>query len=285
MKFSFKHIILLIGFLASAIQCKKKTNWYENYRERVKSPFGTYIIHKEVEVLFKDADINYLKKNVYDYLTDNYIEGDSNYANYICIKNNASKIKQKELNTLLEFVKNGNNAFLVLNYFSEELKETLGFEISEADDNPFPSNIELRNLDGKLSLKDNSFKKNEFYYDRNLRKNYFSKFSSNTTVLGTQRIYGKDQPVFIKIDYGYGTVFLHCKPIAFTNYYLLKKPNYQYVENVFSYLPNKPAVLWDPLVKYSKKSNNKDDDKTSIFRFFLKHPSLKWSLLVGFAGL
>ena len=39
----------------------KKTNWNENYREKEKSPFGTYIIYNEAKTLFKNEEIVYLK--------------------------------------------------------------------------------------------------------------------------------------------------------------------------------------------------------------------------------
>ena len=46
--------LFFISALVLLSSCKK-TNWRENYREREKSPFGTYIIYNEAENLFPNV--------------------------------------------------------------------------------------------------------------------------------------------------------------------------------------------------------------------------------------
>ena len=113
----------------------KKTNWNENYREKEKSPFGTYIIYNEAKTLFKNEEIVYLKQNIYDYLFDNYNTTSANFGTYICIKNNAYKLTKDGVKDLLSFVNDGNNAFISLNEFSDDLKEQLEFTTNNLDKN------------------------------------------------------------------------------------------------------------------------------------------------------
>lgn len=279
-RYIYFYLLILISFLF--IQCNNKTNWNENYREKEKSPFGTHIISNEVKDLFGHNDVVYLKKNVYDYIVDNYLEEDEGYANYISIKSYATRLNKETLEKLLTFVSAGNNAFISLNYFNDAIKETLEITTKNLDSIVY-SPILLKELKGSLLLKNKELDK-EYFFDRNIRRNYFSSYNKNTSiVLGTQLIDSLEQPNFIKVYHGKGAVYLHTQPIVFTNYFLLNGKE-AYAENVLSYLPNR-TILWDPQVKRSKYLNNKDENKASIFKFFWKHPSLKWALYVGFFGL
>lgn len=262
----------------------KKTNWSENYKESEKSPFGTYIIYNEITNLIENTKIEYLNKNIYDYLYNYPFKERS--ANYICIKNSAYRINKNGISSLLKFVAEGNDAFLALNYFSSVLKDSLEISVKNLDSLADYNNNLLRDLSGKLSLENKSFKKNTFLYNRNLRKNYFTSFNKNKTiVLGTQKIDNENKPVFIKIYHGKGAFYLHLQPVAFTNYNLLKKENVAYAENVLSYLKDKKnSILWDPQIRKSKLTENKEEKK-SILGFFLKHKALKWSLYISFLGL
>ncbi len=265
------------------VQCKQ-TNWYENFREKEKSPFGTYIIFNETQKVFNTNEVIYLEENIFDYLAENYRDTLENYANYICIKPKADKLTGIGLKDLLDFVYNGNDAFLALNYYSTEMKSVLGIETQNDDQNVFaPAN--LKKLKGDLHLENINFSKQDFSFDRNLRKHYFESFNEEKTiVLGTQKISNTNQPVFIKIYHGKGAIYLHTQPIVFTNYFLLKD-NYQYAENVLSYLGDR-KILWDPQMKTGDyTSNNSSESRESVFKFFLQNPSLKWSLFVFFFGV
>lgn len=276
-----KNYILFLLFISLIFTGCKKTNWKENYRERSKAPFGTYILHNEISNLFNGNERIYLKKNISDFFNDTYYGNDANYANYICIKASASKLDKKSIRKLMEFVFAGNDAFISLNNFSHNLKKLLNISTENLDKNTY--NIqELKDLKGTLYLKNSEFKDTLFNFDRNVKRHYFSKFDSLTTiVLGTQEINDKKRPNFIKVYHGKGAIYLHTQPIVFTNYYLLNKKE-TYASNIFSYLPDR-TILWDPQVKSRKNSTEKN--KKSVFKFFNKHTSLKWSLYISFGGL
>jgi hypothetical protein len=261
----------------------KKTNWNENYREKEKSPFGTYIIYNEAKTLFKNEEIVYLKQNIYDYLFDNYNTTSANFGTYICIKNNAYKLTKDGVKDLLSFVNDGNNAFISLNEFSDDLKEQLEFTTNNLDKN-INSIKALKALKGEYSLEHKGFENEVFTLDRNSKRHYFISYNKNKTiVLGTTKIDGEKLPNFLKIYHGKGAIYIHTNPIVFTNYYLLKNKE-SYTEKVFSYLPNN-TVYWDPQIKKSIYSNKKDEDNTSVFKYFLQHETLTWFLIVSSAGI
>ena len=277
--FKFPVFILMVFQLTSC----KKTNWNENYREKEKSPFGTYIVYNEAKTLFKNQEIVYLKQNIYDYLFDNYNTTSANFGTYICIKNNAFRLTKDGVKDLLSFVNDGNNAFISLNEFNDDLKEQLEFTTNNLDENV--NNVKaLKALKGEYSLEYKAFDNEVFTLDRNSKRHYFISYNKNKTiVLGSTKIDGEKLPNFLKIYHGKGAIYVHSNPIAFTNYYLLKNKE-SYTEKVFSYLPNK-TVYWDPHIKKSVYSNKKDEDNTSVFNYFLQHETLTWFLIVSSTGI
>lgn len=272
------YLFLLLFILNSC----NKTDWKENYKEEEKSPFGAYIVYNEAKNLFENEKVVLLKDNFYDYLFKNYPDSLPDFGNYICIKNDASKLPKEGVNDLLSFVYDGNSAFLALNYFNDNLKEKL-----EITTNNLSKDIRslkgLKSLNGEFFLENESFKNQIFTFDRNIRKHYFVTYNENkTTVLGSSKIDGEKVPNFLKIYHGKGAIYVHSNPVVFTNYYLLKDKE-TYAESVLSYLPSS-TLFWDPQIKFSKYAN-KDNNNQSVFNFFLKHKSLTWFLAVVVFGV
>lgn len=280
MKTKYSIITILVLFLC--ISCGK-TNWNENYREKEKSPFGTYIVYNEASALFDNEDVVYLKENFYDYLYNNYDTTQEGFGNYICIKNNANKLTEDGVSDLLSFVYDGNNAFISLNYFNDNLKEQLEITTNNLDKNVYDIQ-DLKDLKGEFFLNDKSFDSQSFTFDRNIRRHYFITYNeTKTIVLGNSKIDGEKVPNFLKIYHGKGAVYIHTNPVVFTNYNLLKKKD-SYAEHLLSYLPNS-TVFWDPQIKYSIYSDERDDNQESIFKFFLQHSTLTWFLFVSLTGV
>ncbi len=274
-------IYILVVLLLTLTSCEN-TNWSESFQERSTDPFGTYILANELENLFDNNETRVLDEHIYDYLLDDASMSVENHANYVCVKSYAYRLDDLSTAKILEYVALGNDAFLALSYFNETLQKELNFEVSNEDGNTY--NIQaLKELDGNLYLKGKS---KSYYYDRNLKNNYFETIDTTTTVvLGTQKAKGVTNPNFIKIKHGLGYVFLHTQPIAFTNYYLLKDENAAYVEQVFSYLPDRDIILDTQRHRSTYNQNKGDRPKTSALNFFYSNPSLKWSLYVAFFGL
>ncbi|MDP5107191.1 MAG: hypothetical protein NWQ31_13590 [Polaribacter sp.] len=274
--------LLFLGMILQLSSCKK-TNWSENFREKEKSPFGTYIVYNEANSIFKDQEIISLKQNFEDYITDGKHRDRNWLANYIVIKQNANKLTNDGIDSLLNFVHEGNTAFLALNSFGDHLLEKLEIVTNNLDQE-FLGIIDLKNLKGEFFLENESFVGKSYRYDRNIRRHYVVSYNDTTTiVLGTSLIDKEKVPNFIKVYHGKGAIYLHTNPVVFTNYFLLKGKE-KYVENVFSYLPSQP-VYWDPQIKKSRFSDDSEDDSNSIFQYFLQHPTLTWFLYVSLGGL
>lgn len=279
-----RHIqqLVLLFAMFQLVSCDK-TDWRENFKEKEKSPFGTYIIHKEAKALFDKKDVIYIKDNVYDYLFKNNQEKFKDSANYICIKHTANKLTKEGFNYLLDYVHKGNDAFYALNYFNKFLKDTLQVATTHLKKVSTFSPEGLKTLKGKLVLENKTHTKNTYNFDRNLRPSYFSEYNKKTTiVLGNIIIDGEKKPNFIKVYHGSGAIYLHAQPIVFTNYFLLKGKE-AYAEKILSYLPSK-NIIWDSHIK-SSKYLLKEDNQKSVFMFFLQHKTLTWFLAVSSISL
>ena len=104
--------------------------------------------------------------------------------------------------------------------------------------------------------------------------------AGNVAILGT--IEGK-KPNFVRIKYGKGVFYLHCTPLAFTNYYLLHETQKNYAEQVLNYLPD-GKTWWDEPSKTARFSDDSDAFSPEIamnykgpFDFVLSQPSLRWA--------
>jgi hypothetical protein len=102
--------------------------------------------------------------------------------------------------------------------------------------------------------------------------------STQAGVFGT----GNDgSPNYVGIKYGSGNIWLHSNPLLFSNYFLLTKNNYQYLERVFSYINNKPTgVYWDDYYHTARY-----DRQFFSLQVFFQYPSLTAALLLGMSLL
>lgn len=261
----------------------KKTNWRVTYNYKDKIPFGTYILHEELNTLFPGKEKIVLEKNPYDYFYDKYNYNSNTYeetGSYICIDRYMFTIDQEASEEILNYVSHGNTAFIAANAFSETFKDSLGFSL-ENEVTQFEFINQDQETNATLSFANSYLKPKEYTLKKNIINSYFSNIdSSTTTVLGYQEIDGEKKPNFIKVPYINGYFLLHSQPISFTNYHILN--NQEYSANVFSYLPNR-NLLWDPHKRYRKDSDDYED--TSALSFFFSHKTLKWAFTASLIGL
>ncbi|WP_334058008.1 hypothetical protein [Polaribacter sp. P097] len=273
----FNHFAVFIVSL-TIFSCSE-TNWEENFNYKEKSPFGTYIMHQEINNLFPNDSIINLKKNFRDYLADGNFDSIST-QNYVCINYSMNKLEDEGVDSLLSFVSKGNNAFIALEYFSKKFRKKLEFTSNNLSKDSYFYE-DLKKLKGQFYL--DSLRTETYNFERNIKRNYFVTYNkNNTSILGFAEIDTELVPNFIRIKHGKGYFYLHTNPIVFTNYYLLKDEN-SYINQLLSYLPSR-NIIWDPQLRYSKNSDN-NKDNTSVFDFFFKHNTLTWFLIVLLAGI
>jgi hypothetical protein len=83
-----------------------------------------------------------------------------------------------------------------------------------------------------------------------------------------------------------GTVFLHSAPLTLTNFFLLYKNNYKYLEQLTAMVPVKPThVVWDEYYLFSAERSKKDNDSKGILSVILNYPNFQWAFWLTLAVL
>lgn len=177
-----------------------------------------------------------------------------------------------ELNALLNFVGEGNHAFISALYFGDTLLRTLNVTLNRDVRQFFRDSLRL-SVYRPVTNDSMSYVYPGIALDR-WADTLDTKYA---TVLGRDE---KGHPDLIKFSYkGGGTLFLHLAPLAFSNYFLLHKDNKTYYDNVISYIPEDVnEVIWDESLRYSHHNN------FSALNYILKskNPAGQLSLAWGF---
>lgn len=261
--------IALLAIVMTELFRPKPIDWRPSYISTDKIPFGGFVLFEEAHSLFKNAEIEKVNKDPYEFLTDRTYGENSAYI----FINDDLLFDERQSDEILKFVEKGNTVFISSRSIGSFLGDSLKIESS--------SNYNLleEDLHPKLfapSLKQDSLPS----YNKGVFKTYFDKIDTlKTTALGYYE--PKDPKIeelnYIKVNFGKGQFLIHNLPEAFSNYYLLKG-NEQYAASVLSYI-NADKIYWDEYVKSGRKV------VTSPMRFILDQAPLTWAYYVLIGGL
>ena len=246
--------MLFIGVIAGQ-SCKtpKKVampSLIETFGKKDTKPFGGFVAFNRFKQLLDNRFIETNEdpfdeawKTMKDYSTK------PKYSLYILLTRNLIT-SEDEATALVDYVEAGNDMIIAADYIDNNLltKITCTTErdtelISELAGTMGPSFVKLKYGNEKAGA---AF---SYYYYPFL--NSFSGYDSDyTKVLGVNQA-GK--PNLLVHFIGKGRLYLSAAPRAFSNYFLLKDNNYQYLENVFSFMrPDPRNIYWD---EYYKKQD------------------------------
>lgn len=264
-------VVLLAVIIYVDTNRPKPIDWTPTYGIKDKIPFGLYVFDQESSSLLKNNSITKTSRTLYEYIDSQYYyEGDSLKRpedNTLFAVSQYYDIDDESTNELLYYVAEGNSVFLSCNFFPEKLEDSLGFKMN--NEIPEKDGLTFSTVNPNLSPK-------KFNFNNGASNSFFSKIDTlNTIVLGYQTSNKKRNINFIKVPYKLGYFYLHCQPVCFTNYYLLKKEHHQYAENVASYIP-KGKLTW------FVKGQTGEYISESPMRYILSQPALRyaWYLLL-----
>jgi hypothetical protein len=238
---------------------------------------GGYIAYHYINSLFNDGISDVINKPF------SRLRYEINYDKslYIIVAK-AVFISRDDLESMMNYVSNGNTLFISAEYIDEKLIDTLGAKIS-VDFSTFfvPSEYDMEKKDTRLSLAQESDPNTQQYgfFFVPFNNRVISYDTSATQELGYNE---EHHPNFIAIDHGQGKFILHTAPAAFSNYFLLTGNNKEYLEKSFSYFkPETGSVYWDNYYRLRRRSG----ENFSIVNFFKKQPPLYYAFLLTLAAL
>ncbi len=253
-------IIIMVILALLEVNKKEVTDWRKNFDVDEKSPFGLFVFNQESKDLFK-GKLKKVDVSAYEFYNQNK---NKPVHNILVIE---SEIDMESWKKIMDQVSKGSDAMIIASHFPKALSDSIGYydsQISFEDEN-------------YLKLTDKKYQGDFIHLDKFPSGRGFSYIKPEVEILGkTAEKNNSDQANFIKAKFGKGTFYVHCEPLFLTNYYLLKKGNVKYVQDVFSYLQDRDT-LW------FVESNTRES--RFFMRFILSKPALKYAWWIFLGGL
>lgn len=265
-------------------------SWKRTYNPVDKGPYGTYVMKELLDTTGLFGNFIQLQDDVMESLEDHPKLNDI----YFFI-GEVNHIPDSSAEHVLDFVANGNTAFISAHEMPEEFGYQLFYDAYDVmDSNPDYDSLQYYKFTNpSISSQRYKFK---FIYNNKAEEEpwyYFDEDNFDLTdgedpiVLGTNT---KDRWNYVKIKWGEGYIFLHSTPYCFTNISMLKRDGFMYAERILEHLPP-GRVQWDRynLRKHSGGNEGDEDgeggeERRSMLEFILANPPLAWALVILLVG-
>jgi hypothetical protein len=276
-------IALVIGFLASMPfwyeedppkPRKRKLDWTPTFKKTETKPYANLILYQMLNDLFPNKEI-LPRTKVAPQDTTFYNLGKRYNLFYANIRFDDD---YHYLQALHHFVQNGGEAFIACNYVPYTLIELLDRKINigwQEDSKPLKVNFLAPALKSSVPYEYPNIRNYGYFSQVNYRKH---------SILATDQA---GRAVFIRVPVGEGNFYFCSVPLAFTNFGMVDKRNYEFVSKSLSYLPVRD-VLWEDMPQFEMyyKGNEKSiPEGIKELAFLKKHPSLWWAFCLACASV
>jgi len=240
------HSLLAFLLLLSLASCQlnrvKQIDRRITLKRRDRLPYGTKVAYDGLLYLFPNSTISSNNKPLSGLSSS---EGKKAYLIIV----GAMDPGPADINSLLNFVGEGNHVFISARRYGDSLLHTLGVKASYGYLSEGPMDSLRLSVVQPVTADSLSFSYPGDSYD-----GWVDEFDPQyTTVLGRDHL---GRPNFIRFTYkGGGTLYLHFAPLAFSNFFLLHKKNIAYYQDALSYLPaTVEEVVWDDYFTVSHRN-------------------------------
>ncbi len=293
-------VALLVGGYFLLRLYTPKYVWIENLNYNNEEPYGTSILFELIKSSYPEENFIEIKTNEFEeYFSENpnsdYVFVGSSY--YIDSVNVAS---------LIRHIERGNNAFIGVTKNLDTFIRTWLNDSTDYSENHTISVDSIMDFNN-LRLNDSrsgfigSFKSDTvtttlkqvssdadsiftFYYQFSKKTAaynwaYFnSQFFTSTEEYSPEILstIDQDKPNFVSLKIGEGTLNLYSNPIFLSNYHLLEKETFHYLQNIWNNIDNE-TIIWDNNSYFYNHRASNPQLRESPLRFILKHKSLRWA--------
>jgi hypothetical protein len=240
------HSLLAFLLLLSLASCQlnrvRQIDRRITLKRRDRLPYGTKVAYDGLSYLFPNSTISSNNKPLSGLSSS---EGKKAYLIIV----GAMDPSPADINSLLDFVGEGNHVFISARRYGDSLLHTLGVKASYGYLSEGPMDSLRLSVVQPVTADSLSFSYPGDSYD-----GWVDEFDPQyTTVLGRDHL---GRPNFIRFTYkGGGTLYLHFAPLAFSNFFLLHKKNIAYYQDALSYLPaTVEEVVWDDYFTVSHRN-------------------------------
>ena len=238
----------------------KEVIWLESYSRHDKIPYGCHILYELLQ------DWNTDRWSIAESSLATNMISDSN-VNYLLI-NDQINLGKEDINALLQYIENGNQALIAARTLPDALLDTLDIKVAYDYHNATIDSLGYYLAGDTVTY---------FGPTRNIVfRNYFEEIGI-AQPLG----YRSDSLAnFIGMNIGEGRLFIHLAPSTFTNIFVLTDDNHRYLCHMMSFLPQTNRWVWDEHYKARKQHGTK-----SPMAEVMKRDGLRQAVYISLLGV
>lgn len=252
--------------LLFATGCSRKTglpDLKETYSRRDTKPFGGKVAFNILQAGFPE---NFVQSSTLSAPGGAFSSGDTSSIYFMIAK--TFYAGDHEAEAILDFVYSGNDFFLAAENIDPGLLNKIYCKVSRSGLDTGLTRKPYARTSVRLIPDLDSTQYDYVYLPFD---NYFSELNENyCRVIGYN---GDGETNFMVFFWGKGKLFMHTEPRAFSNYFLLKDSNYNYMRQVLQLMhPSPQHIYWND---YRAGAGNRSPKESfSTFSQILRHPPL-----------
>jgi hypothetical protein len=255
-------VALLAVYLVAEYNKPSPINWRSTLYYRDKIPFGTYVLHDQLNQIFPGTRVVNTNKSLYSMFAEDSIPT----GNYLVVAHNVA-VSKNDYQQMVKYIANGNNVFIASFSWQGVLADTLKLN----------TDAEFKKADPGINFSNPKLAVPGFYHlRRGVGDQYFSSFdTARALVLGKNELGHSN---FLSFKYGKGKLYLCANPHLFTNFSILSG-GADYASKALSYLPPTTITYWDEF------QNGDIPEDLSPVRVFFTNPDLQWAYYISLFSL
>lgn len=247
-----KYVAVLVAVLVAVVAAEwlapAPLDWTPSYEHEDARPYAAQVLHDVLPHVVPSRTV--VEAPPFVHLADTAVRGGTYFFLTEAFAPDAA-----EADRLLRFAARGHTVFVAARAIEGLFADTLGVRTERA---VVPDSLQLQFASASLQ------EEGAFTTRRPTAFARLDALPPHADVLGT----ALDRPVFARLTYGAGTVYVHTVPMAFTNYAMLEGVGAEYAYRALAYLPRQP-LWWDAYHKPLRVPSG------SQLRYVVSNPPLR----------
>ena len=247
-----------------------------------KNPMGLYAAHNIIRMAFPDFNMAKNNKPFKEFFTKFSKYDYTRSKNIYTIISKQFYPNDEDVEAMTDFVSHGNTLFVASNAYDKTFLDKFHLEAGNStawmQQNGYQTDMEETGVELTDTASFGSLSQYRYFFYP------LDGFMKREVSFPAQQIVraGSKVPGAVVFKYGSGRVIAVSNATAFTNYFLLTKSNYNYLLQLFGYVPaNATDITWDT---YYNNIASKRDENFSAFQELMKHPALVWAFWLTLLG-
>lgn len=214
------------------------------------------------------------------------LDSNARNENYVFI-GDYFQVEGSNVETLKNFVANGNTAFIASSSSSDSLIESIGVfdkltwtgQYADLLDVKIKESKNVYNFKHRTS---DSTHNNHYWRTMDWESYYAQDQVEVLAVKNSYFDYINGNTICLKVSYGEGYFIIHCNPNLFSNYFMIKRNGFNHASEIFSHL-NNGKITWDEYnyIHYNKTESDNDfrynSKRKNPFHVLFRNKGFQWT--------